>query len=139
MKSLLYLLYMYFKEKRFEASGRVYKTMGVHHFKKIVPFGDYFFRFVRLFNKKFRILRIRSTEIKSLIFFTLMIETIHVLGFIAMNIILFRNYDRTGQFSFKIIILNMLINVMPILVQRYNRIRLLRISLTDFKKYMLPR
>lgn len=125
MNTIFKIPLSYFTEKKFEKGGEIYKYLGIHHFKKVVPFGDYTFKIMRLFNKKANMIRIRE-HVASYITFTIIIETIHGLFFILMNYLLVTKYLTTGEINFKNISLNLIINVLPILVQRYNRIRLLR-------------
>jgi hypothetical protein len=119
----------YFSEHSFEEGGRLYKKLGIHHFKKIVPFGDYFFKLLRLFKPNLSMAchkeKVRE-EAVHLICLTLFVEAIHLLFFFIMIGLLIRTYLIKGEISSKSILLNMLVNVLPIMVQRYNRIRILR-------------
>lgn len=104
-----------------------YKLVGVHHFKKIVPFGDYWILlYNRIFSKKKRLLKSRNDAIIWFVF-TLGVEFLHLVGFIvligiAINQLINEEYFRL----FKNSGLNLIINVYPIMVQRYNRLRLIK-------------
>ena len=119
----------YFNEFAFEKGGKFYKTIGIQHFKKFVPFGDYFFRLVRLFRPGISMVAKKQDvqkEAVSLVAFTVLIEAIHLLFFFVMMVLLIRTYILTGKINTLNIALNLLINALPVLVQRYNRIRILR-------------
>ncbi|WP_374757807.1 glycosyl-4,4'-diaponeurosporenoate acyltransferase CrtO family protein [Telluribacter humicola] len=129
MSKLIYSVSWYFREHSFENGGLVYKKVGIHHFKKIVPFGDYFFVLVRLFKPGISMAQNRSllkNEAANLIMMTALIESIHILGFFFMSYLFLRKYVLTGELRWKIILLNIIVNLMPVLVQRYNRIRIVR-------------
>ena len=119
----------YFNEFAFEKGGKFYKTIGIQHFKKFVPFGDYFFRLIRVLRPGISMVAQKGgvqKEAASLVAFTVLIEAIHLLFFFVMVVLLIRTYVTSGKISTLNIALNLLINVLPILVQRYNRIRILR-------------
>jgi hypothetical protein len=95
----------YFKGYRFEDGGRLYRKLGVHHFKKIVPFGDYFFKVIRLFYPKASIVGNRmlmKKDIHASIFFMMFVETIHLVFFFIMNRFLIKTYLDTSTLSIKI-------------------------------------
>jgi hypothetical protein len=113
----------------FEKEAKLYKKIGVTFFKKLVPtLGDFW---INLYNKysskKVRFIKNRKSAI-AWTRITIFIESIHILSFWAINYGIVNNL--TNQNWTKVFILtfiNILINLYPILIQRYNRIRMVQL------------
>jgi len=133
MNDLLSKLYL---GSKFEKELTFYKRIGVILFKKIVPTGGDFW--IKIINKrrkkKFRVIKNREDAIAWTIF-TIIVEGLHGLGFLIMNYfiikVLLNQRWETGMF---LIVLNILINIYPIFIQRYNRIRMIQIFGIELKE-----
>lgn len=120
---------LYYRPKSFEKwkNGRIYELVGIRLFKQCMPLGGKFF--VRWFGWKLaRKVKDRDKHLEWLLSFTKSAEAIHAwifLIFIASSI---HNY-RLGKYHsvFVLMIINLFLNVYPIMTQRYNRLRLYRI------------
>ena len=112
MLKFLLNLDFYFTPKFFEKSGRIYELLGVRIFKKFLPtYGDYMLRLTGI-----RLINNGSTEtLKDYETATKIFEMIHLV-FCLLYIC----------FSVSIL-LNLMINIYPIMVQRYNRARIYKI------------
>lgn len=110
----------YFKPKSFEKNGRLYEKLGVRTFKKFLPtFGDYVCRLTgaRLIKGK--------KDLKGMDNWTKIYETVHVIGgsiSAEMTIDMIAEGNYAGAASQ--LISNLLVNIYPIMTQRYNRSRL---------------
>jgi len=130
------LLSKYYSGSKFEKELTFYKRIGVILFKKIVPTGGDFW--IKIINKrrkkKFRVIKNREDAIAWTIF-TIIVEGLHGLGFLIMNYfiikVLLNQRWETGMF---LIVLNILINIYPIFIQRYNRIRMIQIFGIELKE-----
>ncbi|HYG40322.1 MAG TPA: hypothetical protein VD908_16955 [Cytophagales bacterium] len=112
----------------FEAEGEFYKKFGVHKFKKIVPFGDYWLSLYNyFFSQQLRLIsNQRSAEVW--VIFTLSVEILHLLGLIIMLYFMVDSLEQNDYSGFiKTTLINVLINLYPLFVQRYNRLRILKI------------
>jgi hypothetical protein len=111
----------------FEKEIAIYKKLGVKRFKKIVPFGDYWILLInKIFSKKIRLLKSKEDAIVWIIF-TLGVEFLHLVAFFimirfAIKYFLSEEYLRL----IKTLGLNLIINVYPIMIQRYNRLRIIK-------------
>jgi hypothetical protein len=106
----------------------------VHHFKKILPGGDYW---IRLYNY---LLSKNEKEIKSKqdarkwVVLTIVFESAHFLSFLIVTITIIHDLiDASYIQALKATGINLVVNVFPIFVQRYNRTRLLKIFNLSFK------
>lgn len=128
------LLEFWFTPKPFERSGALYERLGVRRFKRFVPFGDHTNRLLRvLFAPGFRIVS-GAESARAWVLFTVLAEGFHVLLFalfVAFTVpnLLLGEYARAAWE----LLANLLVNVYPAMVQRYNRIRLLRAFGLDLK------
>ena len=119
---LNWLQEQYFKPKFFEKSGKLYENLGVKTFKKFLPtMGGYMCRLTgyRWINGK-KDLGMRD-------FWTRVYETIHLtIG----SVVTVQTIDKIadGDYDGAAIqtALNLLVNVYPIMMQRYNRSRIYR-------------
>lgn len=113
----------------FEHNTRFYEKIGIRIYKYLIPtLGDFWIRtYERIFDKEIKLL---STRKKAVNFtnMTLVYELIHYFGFVfllALNVVVFVQ----GKVGWTLIILlmNIIINIYSIFLQRYNRIRLIKI------------
>ncbi|MFZ1807796.1 MAG: hypothetical protein WAU36_11260 [Cyclobacteriaceae bacterium] len=120
----------YFKPRTFEShrTGSIYEFIGIKTYKKYLPTtGD----IVRRWRKIKQIKLNGTSKAQELYKYerqTRKYEWRHLIGFIVF-ILLTLMIERTLTLLdwFILIILNLLINVFPILLQRHNRIRLINI------------
>lgn len=117
---------LWFGPKPFERSCGLHERLGVRGFKRFVPFGDPANRLVRaLFFPDFGIVSgVRSA--RAWVLFTVPAGGFHVLLaalFVAFTVpnLLSDEYARAAWE----LLANLIVNVYPAMVQRYNRIRLL--------------
>ncbi len=110
---------LYYRCKPFEQSGRLYRLLGVHIFKRLMVS-----RVWRAFNRDFRYAG-RQGGLAAWKQVTLDAETAHALVFVL--ILLFTGYvvgkgwvDTSGW----LLLFNIPINGYPVLLQRYNRTRI---------------
>jgi hypothetical protein len=108
--------------------------LGVHHFKKILPVGDWWIKlFNLLFSKKLRVVKSKQDAITWVIF-TLSVESLHLLAFLVILGFTIEDLIHADyQQATKALAINLLVNVYPVFVQRYNRTRLLRIFQLTFR------
>ena len=118
----------------FERKSGFYKKIGVHHFKKILPVGDWWIKlFNLLFSKKLRVVKSKQDAITWVIF-TLSVESLHLLAFLVIIGFTIEDLIHADyQQATKALAINLLVNVYPVFVQRYNRTRLLRIFQLTFR------
>jgi len=113
---------------RFEKKSDFYEKIGVTQFKKIVPLGDFWINlYNRFFKKNLHIITSRENAVFWLIF-TIAIESLHIIGFIT-SLYFITEYNLESDYLkiLKIILSTIIINIYPIMVQRYNRVRILGI------------
>ena len=117
-----------------ERDTKLYEKIGVRQFKKFVPVGDFWIMVYNKFSsKKLKVVNSKQTAIVWLLF-TLSVEFLHFIAFLiilwftvesAMNADYYSMLEWTG--------INMFINLYPIMIQRYNRIRILKIFKINFE------
>jgi len=102
----------------------VYKILGIRTFKKFVPFGDYWILFFnKIFSKELRLLKSKENAIVWVIF-TLAVELLHLIAFFIMIWLAIRHLMNEEYLRLiRTLVLNLIINIYPIMVQRYNRFR----------------
>ena len=112
----------------FEKQTEFYEIIGVSQFKKIVPLGDFWINlYNRIANKNLRLITSRENAVVWLIF-TIAIECLHITGFlISLYFITKYNLENEYLKILKALLFTAVINTYPIMVQRYNRVRILRI------------
>lgn len=118
----------WFDPKSFE-SQETYEKIGVRIFKKFMPSsGDYVYRYVwKKFGAPDWVKPGNIDSLKNMQFFTRVYETIHV-SFLALGAGVMASQLSAGNINAAAFTaaLNTLVNVYPIMVQRYNRLRLYR-------------
>ena len=111
----------YYRAKRFEKDGYIYQFIGVQYFKKLVSKGPLAILASIHFHGKRDRLDYYYKE-------TLWGEAIHGVEFLMILVLalyaLIRGWWRTAIYF---MIFNTIINFYPIILQRYNRFRLLRV------------
>jgi len=115
------ILNWYFAPKFFEKNGTIYRLLGIHIFKRFLPTGgDYILRLSRTrLIKKGSVEELVHYETEARIF-----EALHfVMGILMMLPLL----GGLNPFSFSFFVVNLMVNIYPVMVQRYNRIRILNI------------
>jgi len=111
--------YWYFKPRSFERKGTIYELLGVKKFKKA---------YVDFINKRFNMRILSGRNEKSLrdcIGSTKRYEGIHVIGNAVMTPMIIAPL-LSGDYKFVAVAgaINTLVNIYPIMLQRYNRSRL---------------
>ena len=117
-----------FRGFHFEKKSDLYEKIGVIKFKKILPMGDFWINlFNKISKKDFHIITSRENAIIWVIF-TVAVEFLHLAGLIfSFYFILKFNFESEYIKILKAILLTIIINIYPIMVQRYNRLRILKI------------
>ena len=114
----------YYRLRPFEASGEFYARLGVRFFRRFVPLGDYFSRLARRRIPDFRVVR-SPADVARAERFGRFSERVHVSALVFLlpptcwGLV-------CGQYGFaaQLILFNGLINLYPVLLQRYTRMRL---------------
>tara|TARA_R110002051_G_scaffold275011_2_gene335972 strand:- start:3860 stop:4285 length:426 start_codon:yes stop_codon:yes gene_type:complete len=120
----------YFKPKSFETYNQktIYEYFGIKHFKKyLITDGDLVRKWRNVkqidLNRNSRILELQKAEKE-----TRKYEIIHLIFILVSVLIVVFKYDQLSVVQWILIIaINLYANVYPIFLQRYNRIRILRI------------
>ena len=112
----------------YEKEIPVYQALGVRVFKKFVPFGDYWIlMFNKIFSKEIRLLKSKENAIVWVIF-TIAVELLHSVAFFIMIWLAIKHLINEEYLRLlRTLVFNLIINVYPILVQRYNRFRIIKI------------
>jgi hypothetical protein len=119
----------YFNLCFFELDGRLYEMLGVRQFKRVASAGDFFNNRRRRSHPEFRNVK----NYRSVIEWearTRFNELAH-LGNLTFNMVMVAWLVFQGRYTWivPILILNLILNVYPIMLQRYNRARIRRIRL----------
>src|SRR3546814_6008225 len=110
----------YYNSKKWEAEGKIYRWFGVHGFRKILVWVGW-----EKLNKASNPVKQNLDALKHLEYSTRQSEFGHlVIFFIVLAITLFVGLYYGFRQSVWLFILNVVLNVYPIGVQRYNRPRL---------------
>ena len=114
----------YFRVYGFERSGRLYERLGVLTFRKFVPNGDFANRWDRRKDPGFRMIRDRKSA-AAFIARTRQSERGHIV-LLALGIVSSAYAWSIGWYSWAIYLAagNVLVNVYPIILQRYTRGRI---------------
>jgi len=111
----------YYEIKAYESSGRIYVLLGVPFFKKLVRRGP-----LSIFSRTFRLPKDESqTALLQLDQKMQEAEAIHVFSFLAIwPFICFSILWKWLDGAAWLLLFNLMVNGYPIMLQRYNRIRL---------------
>ena len=126
--SLFRLWSLYFHSQAWEGDGRVYERLGIRKVGRFMVGGYYSLAAIRLLSgRKHRRLRGRRSAHEWLIF-TFVAELGHEIFFVVM-LVISANHAAAGRWKSAGIAaaLNLVINVIPIMVQRYNRARIVSV------------
>ena len=118
----------YFDEHPIEQSGRLYKYLGVRRFKYVASAGDYLNRRRRRSDPAFRNVRTYG-EALDWEARTRFNEVVHLLS-LLFSIVMMLWLCSMGRYTWLplILVLTVLLNVYPILLQRYTRGRIRRLQ-----------
>ena len=123
------------RPKPFEKNGYLYERLGVRHFKKFTVNGEYMNRIVRFYKPNFKVIR-DVASMKHWLSVTRSKEAGHIVHFVmtlpALGYLLMRGYYLSAGC---LIVLNILFDLYPVMIQRYNRFRIQRI----LRKYLADR
>jgi hypothetical protein len=124
----------YFDEHRFELGGRLYEYLGVRRFKSVASAGDYLNRFRRRHDPAFRNVRSYGDALDWEAR-TRLNEALHLLNFL-FSVVMMSWLCYRGRYTWlpEIVVLTVLLNVYPILLQRYNRARIRRVRARRFRR-----
>jgi hypothetical protein len=117
----------YFTVLPFERNGRVYEALGVRFFKRFASAGDLVNRRRRRFDSQFRNVRNHDSALEWEAR-TRFNELAHLLS-LAFSVVMIGWLCFRERYTWLpvIALLNLVLNVYPILLQRYNRARIHRI------------
>ncbi|HEU4888072.1 MAG TPA: hypothetical protein VFV49_09315 [Thermoanaerobaculia bacterium] len=117
----------WYRTRAFEQDGRVYEYLGVHLFRRVVPNGDWVNAWRRRRDPSFRVVSNYSTAIQHWRH-AVEGERNHIVWFfmsaVAAGYAWWLGWDGWGRYF---VGSNVLVNVYPILLQRYTRARIERI------------
>ena len=121
----------YYAEKTWEKRGKLYEKLGIHLFRKLLVLLGW-----EKMNKKANPVQNSIQALTHLEYRTKQSELAHlIIFFIVLGFTLYVALTFTFQESCSLLILNIVINVYPVLLQRYNRPRLQRaIHLFQYKE-----
>ncbi|MCD6069028.1 MAG: hypothetical protein K0S33_3854 [Bacteroidetes bacterium] len=121
----------YYKEQKWEAKGKIYEKFGINIFRKLLVFIGW-----EKLNKKANPVRNNIEALAHLEYRTKQSELGHVIIFVivlAFTIYVAIKYGIAE--TLWLVLLNIILNVYPILLQRYNRPRLQRaLNLINYKQ-----
>ncbi|MFL5381853.1 MAG: hypothetical protein ACJ8GN_05000 [Longimicrobiaceae bacterium] len=122
----------YFEPAAWEKDGAVYRRLGVHRFRHLLLNGRYLNRLVSFVRRRpYRVISGRQSA-GSWLLFTLFVEAGHTFFGGVMAVFMVRALARGDLAAAASILLqNLVINVYPVMVQRYNRGRILRVLNQD--------
>ena len=122
----LFLPAGYYRPKHFELSGRFYECLGVRWFKRWTPDGDHVVRYIRHFLPDYKVITGRCS-LGGLDMRTRRSEQGHLLWLlVTATPILYALVCGWAVLASWLFLGNLVINVYPIMVQRYNRARVQR-------------
>lgn len=124
------LISTYFNSKKWEAEGNIYKWFGVHGFRKVLVWVGW-----EKLNKAYNPVNKNFDTLKQLEYRTRKSEFEHsIIFFIILVLTLFVGFYYGFKQSLWLLVLNVLLNAYPVVVQRYNRPRLRNI-INKFKGF----
>ena len=135
---MLEVFFRYLDPHPWERDGAVYRASGAHHFRHLLPAGRYYNRLVEfILRRPYRNIKNRHSA-GGWVLFTVFAETVHIVFGVVMIVLMIRAIA-SGRYdaALGILVANMLVNVYPTLVQRYNRQRILRLLNQDTRTIVL--
>lgn len=126
------LLNWYLKPKSVDADGKLYERLGIQTFKKITPFEI----LGRIQNRKIKTLKkLNTARLKKYSKDTVAGEIAYLFSFVfILSVSLLFVIENLNAFSMMLLLINILVNLYPIFLMRYNRFeisRVLKISVTE--------
>ena len=122
----LFLPAGYYRPRQFELSGRIYERLGVRWFKRWTPDGDYVARYIRRFFPGHKVIPSRRS-LGALDVRTRRSEQGHLLWLlVTATPILYALVCGWAVLASWLFLGNLVINVYPIMLQRYTRARVQR-------------
>lgn len=119
----------YFRPKAFEnrQDGKVYEKLGVRFYKKYVPTGGNYFK-ERINFRPITNAASKEKGLEWLLSFTRSAEFVHVLLF-AFTFVVSVSALFRGEFrgAFVSTLINLIVNIYPIMLQRYNRVKIIKV------------
>lgn len=121
----------YYKEKKWENRGKVYELLGINFFRKLLLWIGW-----EKLNKKANPIEKNTKSLSHLLYRTKQSELGHIIIFIiVLGFTMFVALEHGIRESLWLLVLNILLNLFPIFLQRYNRPRYLRaIYLSEHKE-----
>lgn len=112
----------YFNEKSWEKRGKIYESLGVHFFRKLLVVTGW-----EKLNKKSKPVEKNITALMNLHYRTKQDELGHlIIMVIVLGFNIFVAYKFGILQSLWLLVLNILLNIYPVFLQRYNRPRIER-------------
>jgi len=112
----------YFNEKTWEKKGKIYESLGIHFFRKLLVVIGW-----EKLNKKSKPVQKNPEALVNLYYRTKQDELGHlIITIIVLGFNIFVAYQFGILKSMWLLILNLLLNVYPVFLQRYNRPRIER-------------
>ena len=123
----IFLPASYYQPKSFEVSGRFYKRLGVRWVKRWVPDGDYVVWRIRHFVPAYKVISSRG-GLSAFDARTRRSEAGHLIWmFVTVPAVVYAFFCGWAKLAWWLFVGNLIINVYPIMIQRYNRARIRRI------------
>lgn len=115
-----------YRAKSFEKNGQLYVSLGVRYYKKFAPNGNYMNRVVRLFKPNYKIIK-DAEAMRRWLLVTQSKETGHTIHLVMVipalvNVLLNGWYQSAAS----LVVLTVLFDLYPVMLQRYNRFRIQR-------------
>jgi len=128
----------YYRVRRFEQSGRLYEALGIRVFRSVVPNGDLVNLWRRRREPGFRVISNRQSAAEFLSR-TVVGEKSHlVLLLIGAGSSLYAWHIGWNGWAAYLGVANVLVNLYPILLQRYTRARIVRLLETGGRREARP-
>jgi hypothetical protein len=114
----------YHQPKPFEHGGRLYVRLGVRYFKLVAPYGDLMNRIMRFFRPDFRIIK-NPASLQAWLETTRSKEAGHIVHtMMVLPALIFVLARRWYASAATLLLLTVLFDMYPVMLQRYNRFRL---------------
>lgn len=112
----------------------LYERLGIRWFRKVVPVGDWTLRLIRRYRPGFRVVHDRRSA-QTWTIFTLVVETGHLLFGLLMIVLMVVDVV-AGHLGEALLtsVVNLGVNVYPVMLQRYTRGRLTRAFRLDLRE-----